>query len=315
MKIITTRKTISAIRTYLFGIRIWKRTEGYSYWNLVPNVSQFDGGREQWCAKHDNFDDYIKDLDLHEYAKKLAVLSAGIRTTENAAIPGFCEVCDRVTKIKVCNPFGDREDMWCEECLMNPRMRAMHEFVKMHAPDPGKVYADEFVTTTFKNLKKFYGEENITGAEFLGEDKTSGKIYDGIMHQNAENLSFADDSFGLIVSQHVFEHVPDYKKALKEYFRVLKKGGRLAISIPFFPENKFTILRAELKNGKVRHILPPEIHGNPADPAGGALVFHNHGWDFLDAMRKAGFKDVNVHFYSNALKGHFGLQNIILGAK
>lgn len=42
---------------------------------------------------------------------------------------------------------------------------------------------------------------------------------------SAENLPFEDGSFDLVYSSHVLEHIPDKEKALKEIYRVLKKGG------------------------------------------------------------------------------------------
>jgi ubiquinone/menaquinone biosynthesis C-methylase UbiE len=41
----------------------------------------------------------------------------------------------------------------------------------------------------------------------------------------AENLPFEDNSFNMVYSSHVLEHIPDQQKALKEIYRVLKPGG------------------------------------------------------------------------------------------
>ncbi|MBK9638573.1 MAG: class I SAM-dependent methyltransferase [Bacteroidetes bacterium] len=42
---------------------------------------------------------------------------------------------------------------------------------------------------------------------------------------SAEELPFADQSFDMVYSSHVLEHIPDRSKALKEIYRVLKPGG------------------------------------------------------------------------------------------
>ncbi|MBP6412631.1 MAG: class I SAM-dependent methyltransferase [Bacteroidia bacterium] len=42
---------------------------------------------------------------------------------------------------------------------------------------------------------------------------------------SAENLPFEDNSFDMVYSSHVLEHIPDQQKALKEIYRVLKPGG------------------------------------------------------------------------------------------
>lgn len=43
--------------------------------------------------------------------------------------------------------------------------------------------------------------------------------------QDAINLDFADESFDLVVCSHIYEHVPDSSKLMKEVKRVLKPGG------------------------------------------------------------------------------------------
>ena len=46
---------------------------------------------------------------------------------------------------------------------------------------------------------------------------------------DAVNLSFEDGTFDAVISSMVFEYLPDVPGALKEVFRVLKSGGRVAI--------------------------------------------------------------------------------------
>ena len=48
----------------------------------------------------------------------------------------------------------------------------------------------------------------------------------------AEDLPYANDSFDVVYSSHVLEHVNDESKALEEMKRVLKKDGVLIIGMP-----------------------------------------------------------------------------------
>ncbi len=46
------------------------------------------------------------------------------------------------------------------------------------------------------------------------------------------NLPFEDNSFDVIFCNHVLEHIPDDTQAMKELFRVMKKGGMGIFQIP-----------------------------------------------------------------------------------
>jgi len=45
-------------------------------------------------------------------------------------------------------------------------------------------------------------------------------------------LPFEDSSYDLIFCNHVLEHIPDDLQAMKELYRVLKKGGILIAQVP-----------------------------------------------------------------------------------
>lgn len=44
-----------------------------------------------------------------------------------------------------------------------------------------------------------------------------------------------DESYDLIVCNHVLEHVDDFRKALKEMYRILRPGGSFVCSFPMDP--------------------------------------------------------------------------------
>lgn len=49
---------------------------------------------------------------------------------------------------------------------------------------------------------------------------------------NAESIPFAAESFDVIIANHLLEHVPDDRRAMAEFFRVLRPGGFSLISVP-----------------------------------------------------------------------------------
>ena len=88
-----------------------------------------------------------------------------------------------------------------------------------------------------------------------------------------------DAVFDVVLSVDVFEHVPDLDAALRDTARILRPGGRLIASVPFLFGREQAELLAVAEGGVVRHLAPPQYHGNPADPDAGALVFRIPAWD------------------------------------
>ncbi len=79
-----------------------------------------------------------------------------------------------------------------------------------------------------EHLAPFGG--TITGLEYDFERAAdAGSRSPRIMNAAGEHLPFPDNSFDLILSHEVIEHVQDDVKAIREMVRVLKPGGRAMI--------------------------------------------------------------------------------------
>jgi SAM-dependent methyltransferase len=76
-----------------------------------------------------------------------------------------------------------------------------------------------------------------------------------VLLARAESLPFARDSFNAVLAQHLLEHLPDPVEALREWRRVLRPGGVLALVTPnaaypdpdhFHDESHATLFTAKL---------------------------------------------------------------------
>jgi SAM-dependent methyltransferase len=80
---------------------------------------------------------------------------------------------------------------------------------------------------------------------------------------DALNLPYKDETFDRIICAEVMEHVPDDFKACSELTRVLKKNGRIAITVPtIFSEMIYDCLTFEYfatPGGHVRKYLPKKL--------------------------------------------------------
>jgi glycosyltransferase involved in cell wall biosynthesis/SAM-dependent methyltransferase len=209
---------------------------------------------------------------------------------------------------------GERTARWREELIcpitrLNNRQRAIAAFAQglITSPEAGidDVYLTEQATSLFAWITGRFRTVRITGSEYLGPDVPAGTVRDGIAHQDVEKLGLPTSSLDLVLSCDVLEHVNEPQAALAEIFRVLRPGGRLLFTVPFVPRYDKNVRRARLAGSGVEHLLEASYHGNPID-AKGSLAYFDFGWELLDWLREAGFREVSILcFWSDAL-GHLG---------
>ena len=247
------------------------------------------------------------------------------------AIHGWCDVCRAARPMTITwRSFFHRKESasielagtevaHCHGCHLFSRVRAVFSLLdRIGLAADACVYAAERVTSTFRKLTERYPA--CVGSEYLGADAAPGEMRLWgeralpIRHEDLTRLSFADACFDAVVTLDVFEHVPDYRSAFRECRRVLRSGGHLVFTVPFFPELAGTEVRAAIgPDGGVRHLLPPEIHGNPV-ASGGALCFQHFGWDMLDVLRETGFASAVARLYWGPWQGHIGLPAFVFHA-
>jgi SAM-dependent methyltransferase len=188
---------------------------------------------------------------------------------------------------------------------LNSRMRFCLAIIKQYFSKVKKVYLAEHDTLFHK----------ILAAETSFDLTTSYYKPGAPLHQDLTALSYPDNSFDLSLSFEDLEHIPDYKKAIAELYRVTKPGGHALLSTPFIIENDNTLVRATINNkGEITHLLEPEYHGDPVIPQG-ILCFYHFGWDLLDDFRAAGFTNVKIITGYDTSKMILGMQLFIMAQK
>ncbi|MBW4024070.1 MAG: methyltransferase domain-containing protein [Proteobacteria bacterium] len=55
---------------------------------------------------------------------------------------------------------------------------------------------------------------------------------DAAQHIDATSIPYPDGSFDVVIANHVLEHIPEDRKALSEFARVLRAGGLLLLAVP-----------------------------------------------------------------------------------
>src|SRR5579864_1593583 len=199
---------------------------------------------------------------------------------------GRCQCCERST-IFIAHKNESPECRVCLFCSANERYELLAAEIRQRY---GKKLPDMDVLELDPHspLRNLLSQARTFTRSFYEEGCTLQRR-NGAVCQDITALSFEDNSFDLIVSSEVLEHVPRLEEAFRETARVLRPGGAHLFTVP---PRETTRKRAKIEQGKVRHIEPPEYHLDPLSPDG-ILAFWDIGPDLPKAVPSAGL-DIKI---------------------
>jgi SAM-dependent methyltransferase len=153
--------------------------------------------------------------------------------------------------------------------------------------------------------------KNYTCSEYFGGNYASGDYVNGLLHQDLQSLSFNDNSFDVVLSTEVFEHIPDAYDAFKEVYRVLKSGGRHIFTVPFdagvFKDSVKALID---ESGQIKYLADPEYHTDSLRPGEGILVYRIFSLEMMVKLSELGFFTNMYHLY-NPFLGILGNNAIV----
>ena len=119
-------------------------------------------------------------------------------------------------------------------------------------------------------------------------DYTSADLFSPIVDVKADilDLPFADNSFDVIICNHVLEHIVDDRKAMSELYRVMKPGGWGILQVPMKNSLEKTYEDFTITDPKER-----QKHFGQYDHV------RWYGMDYFDRLRSVGFQ-AEINFYS-----------------
>lgn len=189
-----------------------------------------------------------------------------------------CGCCERLT-IFVCNGISP-EFSTCIFCSANERYELLAaELRERYGSELNKMEVLEL--DPHSPLRKILSCARKHVRSFFDPQEQRGSLRpDGTVCQDITALTYANESFDLIVSSDVLEHVPCLDSAFKETRRVLRPGRVHLFTVP--PRLK-TKKRAEMAGMEIRHLEPPEYHCDPLCSKG-ILAFWDLGPDLDEAF-------------------------------
>lgn len=124
---------------------------------------------------------------------------------------------------------GYGENVYCPHCLSTSRERLMIALFSTRIPIAGKYILH---LSPEPNIFRFLKEQaTLTTADLMpGFYK---RIDPTIQFADATRLPFANNTFNMVIGNHIMEHIPNDVLAMREIHRVLQPGGMAVLQVPF----------------------------------------------------------------------------------
>jgi len=220
--------------------------------------------------------------------------------SDKVVYQGLCSICGKKGEFAPREGHGTRDSYLCPHCRASLRWRdqaaiILDEFAKGRSVSLANLVASgrldavdiyepalhgPFVAA-FKKLPRYV-------RSYYWPDKALGEAdANGVRNEDITGLTFADDSFDLVITSDVMEHIYDYKAAFAQVLRVLKPGGIHVFSIPTdWPLPEATQACVEIVDGVEHHLKPARYHksgdGTPC------IVYTDFGADLIDIVDAQG---------------------------
>lgn len=184
----------------------------------------------------------------------------------------ICPICNKSSRKFRSAGIIPREDAQCVHCGSLER----HRFLWLYLTQKTDIFNDVpkkmlhvapescFVPHFQQALKKGYLTADLFASDVM-------------VKMDITNIQYTDNYFDIICCNHVLEHVLDDKKALKEFFRVLKPSGWAILLVPITAAKTFEDPSITTPQERLR-VFGQEDH------------VRIYGPDYLDRLLEVGFK-------------------------
>ena len=200
---------------------------------------------------------------------------------------GWCPICEKEATFTSKHAWL-RDHYLCSGCGSIPRERAIMHVIQTHYPNWRNLRIHESSPgNRGASVKLAKGCKNYTASQY-DPNLPFGSLHpaNGYRSEDLEKQTFANESFDIVVTQDVMEHIFDAEAAFRDIHRTLKPGGAHVFTTPLVKKEKPSQRRAERKpDGTIEHLFPPEYHGNPMSSEGSLVTWH-WGFDITEWIEK-----------------------------
>ena len=184
-----------------------------------------------------------------------------------------CPVCGSTFSRFLPYGVNSRSNVLCPTCLSLERHRLIWLYLEKQTDfltRPRKllhVAPEQCFHTRFRGMKQL---------EYITADLES-PLAD--YHFDLHLIPFQEDSFDMILCNHVLEHVTDDRQVMAEFLRVLSPGGSAILQVPLEPDREFTFEDATVTDPRERE----KVFGQKDH-------VRVYGRDYAQRLRSIGFQ-------------------------
>ena len=183
----------------------------------------------------------------------------------------YCPVCEKTSCFV---PFGivPRPKACCPHCRSLERHRLLWLFwqkkTSLFNTIPKKILHVAAEPCFESRFKKLFGSGYLT-ADLYNPN--------AMVKMDITDIGYPDESFDIIICNHVLEHVPDDIKAMSEFYRVLKHNGWAVLLVPIANLDKtYEDFSITTESGRL-------------EAFGQGDHVRKYGRDYLDRLKSVGF--------------------------
>ena len=224
---------------------------------------------------------------------------------------GYCTVCDSNTTFNSYDPWL-RDNYFCGLCWSVPRERAITNVIEALVPNWREKKIHESSPSPDRQIyRKLSSSQSYTVSQYF-PDATFGEVVNGFRNEDLEAQTFKKNTFDIVITLDVMEHVYNPKMVFKEVSRTLRANGIYIFTVPIINLHSKSVTWAkQRKDGGPEFLHKPEHHGNPVDSEGSPVTMH-WGYDIVDYIKKNSNMKAVIIAQENAGKGIMGRFNEVV---
>lgn len=193
-----------------------------------------------------------------------------------------CPVCGKNFRKFMPYGYGDvRDNALCPGCMSLERHRLMWLYMTRETDffrSTPKVLHIAPERCFMKRLGKMLGGDYITA----DLESPLAKV-----KMDIQDIPFEDNSFDVVLCNHVLEHIEDDRKAMREMFRVMRPGGWGIMLVPLNPQRETTYEDASITSPEARKEAFRQYDH-----------VRDYGLDYPDRLAEAGFEVEAINYAS-----------------